>query len=352
MYKSIRIQRFRCFRDLKLEDLARVNLIAGRNNVGKTTLLEAVFLHSGATNPLLALELSAYRGLDPKYTLPPTGQLPWTHLFHNLDLSETIEVVGTDEHRKTRTLVLSPLDGADVPTNGETLSTPDAGTTQSPVCGLNLESSVEGCRSAYRVVLSDKGPIVDKHPAPPWQTVFVFAGNRPTIKPDVERFSKLHVDRRTKHVIEAMQIVEPRIKGLSMAMHMGSANIVADIDLPSLLPIQVLGGGVSRVFSIATSIADSRGGVVLIDEAESGLHHSTHRRFWKAIIEMAIQLDVQLFVTTHSHEFLVAGRDAAREFMDPVFRLHRLDRVGEEIEAVTYDDEALDAAISADIEVR
>jgi recombinational DNA repair ATPase RecF len=45
MITALTVQNFRCFRDLKIEPLERVNLIAGRNNAGKTALLEAIYFH-------------------------------------------------------------------------------------------------------------------------------------------------------------------------------------------------------------------------------------------------------------------------------------------------------------------
>src|SRR5262245_29289281 len=58
------LQNFRCFENIVLSGLGRVNLIAGKNNVGKTAFLEAVFLHSGPTNPELPLSLSMFRGIE------------------------------------------------------------------------------------------------------------------------------------------------------------------------------------------------------------------------------------------------------------------------------------------------
>ena len=43
MYKSFRVKNFRCFKDLQINDLGRVNLIAGKNNTGKTALMEAMY---------------------------------------------------------------------------------------------------------------------------------------------------------------------------------------------------------------------------------------------------------------------------------------------------------------------
>jgi predicted ATPase len=58
MFTSFEAKNFRGFRDLVISELSRVNLIAGMNNVGKTSLLEALFVHCGAYNPELALTIN------------------------------------------------------------------------------------------------------------------------------------------------------------------------------------------------------------------------------------------------------------------------------------------------------
>ena len=42
MFESLKIEHFRGFESLELKELARVNLIVGANNSGKTALLEAI----------------------------------------------------------------------------------------------------------------------------------------------------------------------------------------------------------------------------------------------------------------------------------------------------------------------
>ena len=64
MYRSFRAKNFRCFKDLEVQDLARINLIAGMNNVGKTALLEAPLIHGSDQNPRIALALDGLRGLS------------------------------------------------------------------------------------------------------------------------------------------------------------------------------------------------------------------------------------------------------------------------------------------------
>jgi len=51
MYKTFRVKNFRCFKDLQINDLGRVNLIAGPNNTGKTALMEAMYLHTRPFSP-------------------------------------------------------------------------------------------------------------------------------------------------------------------------------------------------------------------------------------------------------------------------------------------------------------
>ncbi len=43
--ENFRIQGFRCFSDFRIEGLRRINLIAGKNGVGKSALLEAIRLY-------------------------------------------------------------------------------------------------------------------------------------------------------------------------------------------------------------------------------------------------------------------------------------------------------------------
>jgi len=50
MFQSFAVRNFRCFSGLALTQLERVNLIAGKNNTGKTTLLEAIRLHCDPGN--------------------------------------------------------------------------------------------------------------------------------------------------------------------------------------------------------------------------------------------------------------------------------------------------------------
>src|SRR5258707_9197217 len=58
---SLEIRRFRAFEHLQIERLGRVNLIVGKNNVGKTCLLEALQLYARRGSPDLIWEILGTR---------------------------------------------------------------------------------------------------------------------------------------------------------------------------------------------------------------------------------------------------------------------------------------------------
>src|SRR6266851_1867745 len=104
MFRSFTVKNFRCFRDLTIEPLERVNLIAGKNNVGKTALLEALLLHAGANNPQLPWVLSAHRGIEQVSTDP---REMWGWLFYGKRTEQEIELMSFGPDGLTQNLSIS-----------------------------------------------------------------------------------------------------------------------------------------------------------------------------------------------------------------------------------------------------
>src|ERR1700730_9652324 len=89
MFRSFTVKNFRCFRDLTISSLERVNLIGGKNNVGKTALLEALFLHLGANTPLVPMNINIFRGIEQSSSDPKEL---WGWLFFNKRAQNVIEL--------------------------------------------------------------------------------------------------------------------------------------------------------------------------------------------------------------------------------------------------------------------
>ena len=93
MYKSFRVKNFRCFKDLQINDLGRVNLIAGKNNTGKTALMEALYIYTRPKSPDVVLDIQDVRGLAE-----PEDQRRdyWRQFFYNMDATQTISIEASE----------------------------------------------------------------------------------------------------------------------------------------------------------------------------------------------------------------------------------------------------------------
>ena len=62
MLNSIELEDFRIFRRYKVSGLSRVNLLVGKNNIGKTSVLEAIYLLASRGDPSVLAKLAWQRG--------------------------------------------------------------------------------------------------------------------------------------------------------------------------------------------------------------------------------------------------------------------------------------------------
>ena len=87
MLTELTVTNFSNLKDVSLENLGRITLIAGKNGAGKTALLEALWLLSGSDMPELGTRLNAFRGLP--VTSPDTI---FRDLFRNFDTHRHIRM--------------------------------------------------------------------------------------------------------------------------------------------------------------------------------------------------------------------------------------------------------------------
>ncbi len=354
MLQLFTIKNFRCFPDLTLKSLERVNLVAGKNNVGKTALLEALFLHLGPDNPSLAVNINLFRGMEritPKETLEM-----WGWLFFEKQILETIELTSLDEVNARRSLRMRLQEPKKVQLREgtkEVVVTGDLMTTESWQPELMLEYEDEqGQIVASRASIEADGLKVERAKIPPRPTGIFLTQRVRFPKIDAERFSDLERLGRQDEVLHLLRELDPRIHRLAILVTGGEPLIHADIGIRELIPLPYMGEGIVRLLSIMLAILSVPGGVVLIDEIENGLHHSVMVKVWRAIALTARQSQTQIFTTTHSWECIQSAHEAFSTDEVYDFRLHRLERVREKIEVISYDQEALRGAMTGELEVR
>jgi hypothetical protein len=363
MYTSFEITNFRCFDHLKLDDLARVNLIAGKNNVGKTALLEALYLHCKAYDPEISLRLESSRGIRLDFN--QLSGTVWDALFYRMDNSQDIELRGTEPKSGWRSLRLQvvrrpeemgklgfELLEKDLST-GESVITATAPATQIVLLKYEDEAGRSG-KVHLSVDTRGEGRFTPMPPSPPFPTSFILSQGRSSSKENAERFKNLVVNGKREQFLETLRLLEPRLRSLELLPMAGETIIHGEIGAGRPMPLNYMGEGLNRLANMVMAIGDNENGVVLIDEIENGLHYSVMKDVWKAIGQAAREFNTQIFATTHSWECLVAAHRAFTEtncYDD--FKLHRLERrkTGE-IRTVTYDQETLEGSIEMGFEVR
>ncbi|MDE2835580.1 MAG: AAA family ATPase [Bacteroidota bacterium] len=85
-FRSLRIRQYKGLEDVSLDEAGSFNLLVGANDVGKTSVLEAIFLLTGLSNIRLPGVAQAMRELDPE----SFGVIE--SIFRNLDTDSTIEI--------------------------------------------------------------------------------------------------------------------------------------------------------------------------------------------------------------------------------------------------------------------
>ncbi len=357
MYKSFTVKNFRGFGSITLAPLERISLIAGKNNVGKTALLEAIFLHLGPNNPGLTNVIDGIRGID-RIQLEPDEVWGW--LFREKDTDRTIELKSTDEEKVTHVLRIRLCR----PTNNQVLLGEDGqedvfsevaspASTEEPK-ELIMEYEDPGGRVwTSKSFLSGDTIKYERAALPSKLPRGLFIGSRAKFTAeDPERFSQLIAKGRRKEVLNPMKSLEPRLRSLEVLVRAGKPVIHGDIGIGELLPVLLMGEGVGRLLSIVVAIANAAGGTLLIDEIEDGFHHSIMVDVWKAVAHAARLNNTQVFATTHSWECIRAAHEAFSASESYDFCLHRLDRIDSKIQAVVYDQETLESALNAELEVR
>ena len=367
MYREFKVRNFRGLRKLDISSLERVNLIAGKNNVGKTALLEALFLHSGPNQPGLAHVLNEFRGFQSINMSEVFREIFW-----NFDPGAIVELRAAGDWGGNERVLRVGLAKAD----SSQITLGSAFSTEMQRLGITRRVSNEGIIFEYTdeegAAFEASGLMVGAQMGGSTQAmgiegtsteiknrssaVLLPARHRDNPASDAERLGKLSVTRKHRKVEDIMRRVEPRLQGLSVIPVASVPTIHAELeDQDRLLPMPLLGDGMARLLSLALFIGSgAAGNMALVDEIENGLHHSVMKSVWQGIAQFAREFDTQVFATTHSWECIRAAHDAFSEDEVYDFRLHRLDRVNGEgdVRAVTYEPDILEAAFRIGLEVR
>ncbi|MGB3204286.1 MAG: AAA family ATPase [Crinalium sp.] len=382
MLLDLTIKNYRNFKDFHIDDLARVNLIVGMNNSGKTSLLEAIHLlvNQGNIEALinllhsrgeLAEQSSAILSLETPSRL---NSYQIRHIFneHQLDFEKTISITSQNESSISLQIQLQQPPPVINPFDQNVYSTSEGTATES--LGFSLLFSY-GQDVKMLVPISDDG-LITPQAAKLWreyQNRFFFKTNNPllvlpanissflltTNNLSFEQLAKfwdgITLTDKEENVIKALKILEPNVQRLSFTSHQThNTGILLKISgQRDPIPLGSMGEGMRRILTLVMAAVTVENGVLLVDEIDTGLHYEVQTDMWRLLFQVAQQLNIQVFATTHSWDCISAFKEALDQSEDSsIGKLFRLSRKNENIRAVEYTPDELSVAVEEGIEVR
>ncbi len=374
MLTNLSINNFRGLKGLEINPLGRINLLAGKNGAGKTSVLEAFWIFSAPDIPELTTRISAFRGLHP-----PSAETVFVDLFNDFDPHKSIEIAASaTPGRKRRTLTISLEERSSTIAR----SWPSVSPSE-PNLERSTQFLTEGQFQIILDYLHDDGrnytsrgwwveqvvtpmapvpvPVeltnagihqeMERVPGRP-DSLFMAAPFRENLQADAQRFGNLQLQGKDGEILSILRTVEPRLNSIAPILIKNTPIIHANIGMDRPIAVRLLGGGFSRIFSISVAMEGARGGMLLIDEIENGLHHRVLKDIFSNLLSLANKFDVQVVATTHSAECIEAAFHALGNGDEGDFTFHRIDQREGHSKAVYYDHGMLETAIEFDMEVR
>jgi len=372
MFTSLKVNNFRCFQSFELQELGTINLLVGANNSGKTSLLEAIQLLCSGGNLNSLQELMISRG---EYKWKEFEQTRWpeldiSNLFYGYEIETKTQLKIEAANEKTQdNLTLSVLESESNLDNSEEL---DDNITELGRLDLFLHFTGEK-EEKFKLPLSTAGGLstdylrrlrTSRKPGIKTQFVTPLSFN---ISELTALFDKVVLTPEENLVLEALKIIDPKIKRIasvgpekygkiSTSLGQRGGFVVKFSDKERPITIGNLGDGIWRILAIMLATISCKDGILLVDEIDSGLHHTTMSEMWQLIWKTAKEFNIQVFATTHSDdcwrgladvilEEKLSGENGSNEI-----RIHRIEK--SKNKSVLFTEPKIVIADKRDIEVR
>lgn len=360
MLKKLSIQNFRGFQDFEIGGFDRINIITGKNNIGKTALLEAIFLNCGSHNPQLALAINAFRGFESiAIEFTEAAEMPWNSIFYNYDIKNNIQINSEDNqnHYQLDISVNLPKNLWTVTSTKKKIKGGSPSIIKSDESDiypeLDFHETVNGISSHNLIKFTPSGLKVKFTSQQHFPSYFISSRKVMPSAEDAELFGKIDLSGNIENITNTLKQIEPRLKRLSIIIINKEPVIHADIGSGHLIPLPLLGEGINRLAGFLLRILLSKNGVVIIDEIENGFHYSFLEDLWRIIYDAANENNVQIFSSTHSFECIKAAHVVNNTYSNYHLKLFRLDRIEKDrVIAKSYPKDILNSALSTNFEVR
>ena len=363
MITELTVSNFRHIERLAVSPLGRITLIGGRNGAGKTALLEALWLLGTPNSPGATMALDAFRGAPDGANSPTVPGV-----FRNFDARKPIRISAKSSSSGSRCAIKIAVEDEPVtvlPARSGATEIVEGADVFQVVSEFEDEKGAKYVSRAWRI-LYPLGPSFDRSEPKAaarigeekaqipnrFQAGFMSARHRDTTEVVSANLGKLQLAGKEKRAVDFLRNLEPSLTALTVIAIGGAPVVHAYIGDNLPIPANLVGEGFSRMLELAVGVAQTEGGLLLVDEIENGLHYSVHKGIFSALFELAVEFDVQVVATTHSRECVIAARDALGGKGADDFAYHRIARRDGKVRAFSFDSEMIDVAADFKMEIR
>lgn len=319
MIRTLELENYRGFKEYQLSSLARVNLLVGKNNSGKTSILEATHLLASGGDPRILARIAIQRGeivyeLEDRETRRNT-YADISHFFNTHIFGQDSSFKIKSDEGLGEVLVQVGMIPDEPNAEMQGLLFDELGSRT--FLGLRIESSRAPTKRPSPIFpITEEGALSYDQILRPtrlsrWKTdeaAVMFISQDSLQRSSMsEMWDKVVTDGREQDVVKAMQILEPTLSSIfflsgerSFRYETRGGILVGFDGTKRRLPLGSYGEGMRRLLALSLSLANTRNGILLIDEIDTGLHYSIMGDMWLLVVEAAKRYDIQVFATTHS----------------------------------------------------
>ena len=345
--------------ELTIPQLGRVTLLVGKNGAGKTALLDAVRIYAarGDYSVLARVlesrdEITSFTDDDGEET--PAPNLEALFYGRNPGPESAIAIGLAGGKRKLLITAKSGIWGeADAYSWGD-----DAANDDLPMLGISFGGVGQEGISASTMLDARRRWLRRRRSEGSMLFLCQSLGPNAAENDDIAQFwDKVALTPDEGRAVDALRLVYgDKVKRVGVIgdprSRYGRRPMASFAGQHYPVPLRSLGDGAVRMFGIALALTSSRGGLLLIDEVENGLHYSLQCDFWKMALQAARDNDVQVLATTHSWDVVEGFTEATTEFGTDDSRLVSLTRRHEKIFATMLAEHQMQVATRHRIEVR
>ena len=301
-WDNLTIRGFRGLKDLTLDHLGAFNILVGANDVGKTSILESIFLLSGFANLLLPVKVQNFRS----FLVNDIRDL--SSLFHRLTVDDPLELIATSSHPpERRTLTISaPYESQAVvdatsKRGGNGVGVRSSSSIPLRSRALRYYATVqrgEDSEMTSSGALVVKGDSFDPTITPESAVEDIIPARFITVgvQYDSDIIADVIVNKESDALVRYLKIINPRVEAIAA----DAKSVYLDIGLKQMLPLNMFGSGMVRAANIISLCITGGQRILLVDEIENGLHYKAIGPLLAALLALSREQGIQIFATTHS----------------------------------------------------